>query len=184
MLSRLGVIAALFSLLLALHGEVRASEDSDAVIITVTGDIGETNRGPFDAFGDALFAYHEVSFEKAYAFSREDLIGLGMQETTLKYPKWPESITFRGPKMGDLLDKVEALGGKVKVQALDGYAVEFDLEAMREGPFILAIEKDGEPLATGGRGPAWLVFPPDAWDKQTAGTDEGLVWAAFHIAIE
>jgi hypothetical protein len=180
MLSRFGIFAVLFSALVAFHGDIRA----DAVVVTVTGDIGPTNRGPFDSFYDAFFGYHDVSFEKAYAFTRDDLVGLGMQETTLKYPEWPDSITFRGPKMGVLLDKVEALGGKVSVQALDGYAAEFDLESLRNGPFILAIERDGRPLSTGGRGPAWLVFPPGNWDKQTEGTDEGLVWAVFHIKIE
>lgn len=185
MLSRWGLIAALCLFLIPIHHDAQASDDVGAVIVTVTGNIGETNRGPSDPFADGLFSYHYISFEKAYAFSREDLAALGLKDLTVKYPNWPgEPIRFRGALMSAILDKVDARGSTVRVQALDGYAVEFDVDTLRNGDFILATESEGQPLAVGARGPAWLVFPPGSYEGQPEDTDEKLVWSVFHIAVE
>lgn len=155
-----------------------------AAIVTVTGKITATNRGPFDSFKDGLFNYHERSFNKAHAFDRSALEALDMREISLKYADWPREITFRGPSMASILDKVGATGSTVSVQALDGYAAKFDITMLRKGPALLAIESDGKPLGIGGRGPSWLVFPEGLYKEQKDGNDAGLVWAVFHIAIE
>lgn len=184
MLSRIGLIATLCVLWMIHPGEASAAEDG-AVVVTVTGKLGKTNRGGSDAFRDAFFAFHEISFDKAYAFDRAALAALGMQELTLRYPSWPETpITLRGPLLGAVLDKVEAQGRSLRVQALDGYAVELDIETLRQGRFILAIEADGRPLSIGGRGPAWLAFPPGGYPGESEDSDAKLVWSVFHIAVE
>ncbi len=185
MLSRIVVIATLCVLLVATHHHAEAGAERGVVLVTATGKLGKTNRSASDPFLDAFFGYHDVSFEKAYAFERAELAALGMQELTLSYPSWPKkSMTLRGPLLGAVLDRIEAQGQSVRVQALDGYAVELDIDTMRNGRFILAIEADGRPLSIGGRGPAWLAFPPGSYPGQPEDTDEKLVWSVFHIAIE
>lgn len=185
MFSRRGLFAALCLLLLPFQDCAQAGDAADAVIVTVTGNIGQTNRGASDPFQDAFFNYHGLSFDKAYAFSRDDLEALGMNELSVKYPNWPDGpASFRGPLLSAILDKVDARGSIVRVQALDGYAVEFDIETSRNGGFILATESRGHPLAIGARGPAWLVFPPGSYEGQPNDTDEKLVWSVFHIAVE
>ena len=86
--------------------------------------------------------------------------------------------------MSDILAHVGATGTKISVQALDGYAVEFDRAELDGAPAILAIEADGEKLGIGGRGPAWLVFAPGAIADQVQKDYRALVWAVFHVKVE
>ena len=153
-------------------------------IVTVTGAVSQPNRPPFDAFRDGFFAFHNVTFAKAHAFTRPELKALGMHEVTLHYPNWPAAITFRGPRLRDVLAAAGASGTTITTQALDGYAAAQPFAALQGDDVLLAIEADGQPLAIGGRGPTWLVFPPGTIPGQSAATDAGLAWAVFHIKIE
>ena len=82
-----------------------------------------------------------------------------------------------------MLDLVGATGSQVLVQAVDGYAPAFKIDEVRAGTFVLATAQGGEPLALGGRGPVWLVFPAGSYAGQTAEDDSGLAWAVFHLKI-
>lgn len=167
-------------LLLASFGAMAA----DGAVVTVTGKVENPNRGAFDEKADGFFAYHNVSFEKARTFTFAELTALGMQEITLHYPNWPAAMAFRGPRLLDVLAAAGWSGDKVLVQALDGYAFELDRASIEAGNFILALEADGQPLALGGKGPAWLVFPLGSYPEQPSDSDAGLVWAVFHIAVQ
>lgn len=173
--------AALVALVLAVPAAVAADS---AAIVTVTGAVAKPNRPAFDAFGDGFFNFHNITFSKAHAFTRPELEALGMQSVTLRYGNWPAAISFRGPRLRDVLAAAGAAGGSVTTTALDGYAAAFSAAALQGDEVLLAIEADGQPLAVGGRGPAWLVFPPGTVPGQAADTDSGLAWAVFHIKVE
>jgi hypothetical protein len=151
------------------------------VAVTVTGAIDATNRGPFDPFADALFAALDLSFERAYAFTRAELAALPQHELTAQYPNWPGPVTVRGPMLADVLDSVGATGTQIAVRAMDGYAPSFT-RAQIDG-FVLALSRDGTPLALGGRGPAWLVIPPERHPMQPVEDDSLLTWGVVHIAV-
>ena len=157
---------------------------AEGAVITVTGAIDNPNRGAFDEKADGFFAYHNVTFEKARTFTFAELEALGLQDFSVQYPNWPAAIAFRGPRLLDVLAAAGWSGDKVLVQALDGYAFELDRASIEAGTFILALEADGQPLAIGGKGPAWLVFPLGSYPDQPADSDAGLVWAVFHIAVQ
>jgi hypothetical protein len=164
---------------------VSAQDTGDPVIVTVTGAVENTNRGAFDAETDVFFKHHELNFHNAHAFTRGALAALGMQEITLAYAEeWSGERTFRGPRLADVLAAVGASGDTVTVQALDGYGLALDRKMIEDGQFILALVSNGEPLAIGGFGPAWLVYPPEDWTHPTVATNSGLVWSIFHIAVE
>ena len=173
------ILGLLLAIALSDTGAWAAGGDKP-VILTLTGALGKSNRPPFDGFKDILFAHLGESFEKAYQFSREDLLALPQAEITVKYPNWPRSVTAKGPRLNDVLAEAEAGGTKVVVQAVDGYAPQFDRDKVAQGQFILALEVDGAPLAMGGHGPLWLVYPPASQDVED---DAGLAWAVFHIAL-
>lgn len=156
----------------------------DMSVLTITGAIGRTNRGDFDEFSDAFFAFGGLEFERGFTFSRADLARLGMHELALQRENWPRAVTLRGPYLRDVLAEAAPEGEVVFVRALDGYAAQLDLSAVQASDAILAIEADGAPLSLGGRGPAWLVFEPGGVAGVDDEGDAGLVWSAYHILIE
>lgn len=163
-----------------------ADEENSAgpTILTVTGSVEHSNRGPSDGFSDAFFAFHDIEFDRAFAFDRAQLGALGIQSLHVSYPGWPEDgVVVAGPRLAAVLDHVGATGETVTVRALDGYAVTFDRETIADTPAILAIDANGDPLGIGGRGPVWLVLPSSSYAGQPK-DDAPLVWSAFHIAIE
>lgn len=153
------------------------------VVVTVTGQIAHTNRGPFDPFTDVLFGALDEKFEKAFAFTLDDLAALPQESVEVGYPNWPGPVSVSGPTLASVLEAAGAEGTQVLVQAVDGYAPSFKIAEVKAGTFILATSMGGEPLAIGGRGPAWLVFPPGSYEGQTGDDDSGLTWAVFHLKI-
>jgi hypothetical protein len=91
-------------------------------------------------------------------------------------------VTVAGPRLLDVLTKAGARGDKLVVQAIDGYQVEFDTETVTRD-FVLALQMDGAPLDIGGRGPVWLVFPPESFAGQDNASDSQLPWAVFHVKV-
>jgi len=164
----------------------RAAASAEMPMLTVTGAIAadKVNRAPSDEFADAYFDHAGIRFAKAHAFTRQALSKLGMQRMRTRYPNWPAAVTFEGPRLRDVLKAAGATGTTVKVQALDGYTQEFKLADLQGDKVILALAADGLPLAIGGRGPAWLIFPPGTIPGLDGTTDAGLVWAVYLIEVQ
>ena len=153
------------------------------VVLTVAGEIGNTNRPAFDAFEDGFLNYHEKRFDRAAAFDRAMLEDLGMHEVTIAYDAWPKAFRFQGPRLKDLLAAVDARGSTITLFALDGYGVEIEKSELDRDDWIFAISRDGAPLGLGQRGPGWAVYaradgqPPSHDDEARWG------WAIFYIEV-
>lgn len=173
------LLALLALVLVPAGGSPRAAEP---VILTVTGSVAEANRPPADPFEDVLFNVLQESFDSAHTFTRSELLALPQHTLTVGYPDWPRAVTVRGPRLLEVLAQAGAAGARVVVQAVDGYAPEFAMADLTQD-FVLALEAQGKPLAVGGRGPLWLVFPPDSYAGHDSSTDAGLAWAVFHIKV-
>lgn len=174
------VIAALAATAgLGLAGPSFAADAKEPVIVTVTGNVANPNRGKLDAFEDAVFAHLQVTFDKGRTFTLSELRALPQRTVTAKYPDWPREVTATGPALTDVLKAAGAEGKKILVQAADGYAPEFTGDDVKRDKMILAIEMDGKPLDMGGRGPAWLFGPADSFANQQA--DEGFVFEVIRI---
>lgn len=177
------LFASLALIAIASGPSVNLARADTGAILTVTGEIQQTNRPSFDAFADALFNGLGESFDAAYAFSHADLAAMPQTELTVRYPNWPTDVTIRGPLLSDVLDRVGATGPVVSAQAVDGYAPTFSIDEIRNAPFVLGIQADGKPLSIGGRGPVWLVFPPGSIADQSTTDDGNVPWAVFHIKV-
>lgn len=164
-------------------GTATAPPADDMVILTVTGAIGETNRGPLDEFTDAFTGHKGVKYDKAHEFTRASLAALGQHEATIKRANWPRAVTVRGPMFKDVMAKVKAEGDTVILQALDGYRSTFLIASLQSSSVLLATEADGKPLAIGGRGPVWLVFPAGIVPNDSAEGDDGLAWSVYFIEV-
>ena len=54
-------------------------------MLTVAGDIANTNRAAYDENSDVFFRYHEQAFDRAFEFDLAMLEGLGMTEVRIEY---------------------------------------------------------------------------------------------------
>ena len=158
-----------------------SAESTDPVVLTVTGNIAAPNRGPLDAFEDAVFSHLDVTFDKAFTFTLPELRALPQASARAQYNEWPREVTASGPTLADVLKAAGATGAKVTVQAADGYTFDFTAQDVAKGQLILAIEADGKPLAMGARGPLWVFGTPNSFEGQDQ--DEGFVFEVIRIDV-
>lgn len=163
---------------------MRAQAVDGPVMLTVAGAVTHANRGSVDPFDDGFFNSGQILFDRAATFDTADLQALGLRRLEVRYPDWPKGFVFEGPLLGDVLAKAGATGKVVRVQALDGYAVEIPMDDVRKYPIVLAIKRDGRFLGIGDRGPAWVVFPRDDYPELKAQDDSKWVWAVYYIHVE
>lgn len=152
-------------------------------MLTVAGAIAKTNRPAFDAFEDSFLAYHEKQFKRAAAFDLAMLEALGSEQAVLEIPTWPRPVTVEGPRLADLLEAVGATGREITLVALDGYAVEITRDALAEADWLVAIKSNGQPLALGQRGPAWLVYRHKDGRRATSDDEARWPWSVFYIEV-
>ncbi|MCP5081503.1 MAG: molybdopterin-dependent oxidoreductase [Alphaproteobacteria bacterium] len=157
---------------------------AEAVLLTIAGDITNTNRGKFDPFQDGFLAYHEKSFERAFQLTRNDLIHLPQSEITAlgSADTWHGPATLKGPRLKDVLARAGAGAKPVTIFALDGYGAAFDTKLLDSREWILAHTMNGQPLGIGGRGPLWLAYETGA--KPASAEEEAKwVWSVFYIEV-
>jgi hypothetical protein len=172
---------------LALSGVAQAQSlkpPAGPVILTITGEITQTNRGPFDEQKDAFFKNQQVAFQRAAAFDLAMLEALGMRTVEADYPQGGALHKFEGPLLRDVLKAVGAGGRVVKVAALDGYNQEIELRELEQWPILLAVKQDGAYLGIGGFGPTRIVFPRRDVPALADRNDDTWVWAVVHITVE
>jgi hypothetical protein len=159
-------------------------------LLTVTGAISRTNRGPFDPVLDQMMHKHGVGFRKAYAFDDAALRALPALtiRPTLEYDS--KAHALRGPLLLDLLAQAGAtLTDKtvLVLRAVDGYNVELPLAQARARRFIAATHVDGKPMPLGGLGPLWAVYDADRVPEMAAQAlaqrFAACPWALYHIEV-
>jgi hypothetical protein len=154
------------------------------VMLTVTGKIAQTNRGPFDEKRDAYFKNQQMKFERAASFDLAMLEALGKRTVVADFPQGGTLHRFEGPLLRDVLKAAGADGDKIKVSALDGYAQEISMREIEQWPVVLALKQDGAYLALGGFGPSWVIFPRHEIPALADRNDDQFVFAIVHIAVE
>jgi len=163
--------ALLALLLLAGALPVLAADEApaprDMVVLTVSGLIGKTNRGPLDQKRDSMLALQKAEFKSAFAFDRAMLLGLPQGTVTVKTNEFDAPAIFSGPLLREVLGYLEAAQVRTTFFALNGYTGWLDPDDIKSSDWILALEADGVPLGLGQQGPIWLLntrapdFKPD-----------------------
>lgn len=160
------------------------------VLLTVSGDVARSNRGPVDPALDQMMHKQHVEFDKACTFDFATLATLPTVhiKPTLEYDGKPHALA--GPLLADVLKLAGAhtvAGTTVTLRAVDGYAVQPTMADIDKYRFILATHIDGAPLALGGLGPLWAVYDADHIPELAARplTERfGLCpWGTYHIDI-
>ena len=154
--------AALAGLLPSVNASAADAVRKGPGLLTVSGAVGKTNRGPVDPALDQLMAKHGVKFDKAYVFDAEALRRLPVVriKPTLEYDSKPHALA--GPLLTSVM---EAAGvpadAMLALRAVDGYVVPLRMADARSYRMIVATEIDGGPLALGGLGPQWAIYEAD-----------------------
>jgi hypothetical protein len=120
------------------------AEPTERPILTVTGNIGVTNRAGAATFDRAML----------------EALGMVRFETTTPWYKGP--VTFEGVPLKRLMDAVEARGTRVVAVALNDYTAEVPMDDVRRYNVILALKRDGEYMPVRDKGPLFIVYPFDS----------------------
>ena len=161
----------------------QAEAPKDMTVLTVSGMIGKTNRGPLDQKKDSLLARNKIDFKGAFAFDRARLLGLEQGTVTVQPPEFDAPAKFSGPLLREVLGFLEAAKVKISVVALNGYEGWLEPEDIEKSDWILALEADGKPLGLGQQGPIWLLNTraPDFKPEDTHHAH--WVWAVMYLRV-
>lgn len=172
-----------FALTVACSPADEPAAASGPVILTVYGEVSETNRGAMLEASEPLFARYEMDFDAARSFTRAELTALEQGEIRVAYPLGGETHVFTGPSLSAVLDAAGAANATAVISAFDGYQRSIPVSDLRDRGVLLALTRDGEPLGIGDYGPAMLIWPRDD-DAALAGqNDDDWVWGVFAIEV-
>ncbi|MDX2264016.1 MAG: hypothetical protein NW215_03485 [Hyphomicrobiales bacterium] len=148
--------------------------------LTVGGRVGRPNAGPVGGDTIGFFKHHGVSFDKATAFTREELLTLPQHAFDTETKVAGRGV-YSGPLLADAMRAAGAETGALRLMALDGFAVEL-AAADRAADWMLALSLNDAPFGVGGLGPCWLMRKlapgaPPAFEEEA----EKWVWSVFYI---
>ncbi len=153
------------------------------VLLTVSGTIGESNRGALDTKKDGLLAVRKIDFPKAFAFDRPMLLGLEQGTVKAQPGEFSAPATFKGPLLGEVLGRIESAKMKITFTAIDGYTGYLMPEDVDSSDWILALEADGVPLGIGQLGPLWLINTRAEGEKPGDDGRRRWVWGVFYMKV-
>jgi len=113
-------------------------------ILTVSGKIGETNKG------------NSAQFDRAML----ETLGMTTVETTTPWYSGP--VKFEGVRLSKLMQRVGASGDRTIVTALNDYSVEIPMDDFMKYDVILALKRNGEYMPVRDKGPLFIIYPFDA----------------------
>ncbi|MBK0393945.1 molybdopterin-dependent oxidoreductase [Ramlibacter algicola] len=184
----LGTLAAGAALPLAGEAAPRLPGNKGPTLLTVTGAINRTNRGPFDGVLDQMMAKQKLAFDKAYAFDFAALASLPAVtiRPTLEYDSKVHQL--KGPLLATVLRAAGATGSNVLMRAVDGYAPGISVADAQKYRFIVATHLDGKPMPLGGLGPLWAVYEADQFPEMAAKpVDQRFAqcpWGLYHVEVK
>lgn len=162
----------------------------EPALLTVTGAIARSNRGPRDPVLDQMMHKQGVEFDKAYAFDFSAITAMPAISIrpTLEYDG--RARTLVGPLLADVVAVAGAPNTdttKLLLRAVDGYAVAVPLAQVRKYRFIVATHLDGRAMPLGGLGPLWAVYDADRFaDMAAKPLSQRFAlcpWALYHIEV-
>lgn len=180
---RLAIIAVVTALALPAAGQ-QLIEPTTTILLTVSGNVAKTNRGPSDEMRDVYFKHLGINFTKAVAFDRAMLTALRQHTIRTDFPMGGKVRSFTGPRLADVLAAATATGTTATVTGMDGYAAELSIADITRFGVILALAEAGKALGIGDYGPAWVIFPRLDTPALKGTNDDGWVWAVVSISVQ
>jgi hypothetical protein len=167
----------------ASHAADQMDAPKEMTLLTVGGEINNTNRGAFDPDKDSIFSRLNINFDRAFAFDRPMLLRLKQGKVTAETAELGRSAVFSGPLLKDVLAAVGAARAKVSFIAVNNYEGYLEPEDIGTADWILAPDVDGAPLGLGQQGPIWLINIRAPDDKPNQSHRGHWVWAVFYMRV-
>ncbi len=114
------------------------------VVLTVSGAIGKTNAGD------------------TYQFTMAMIDALPQHSFTTRTPWYDRPVTFRGPRLSDVLAAVGAKGTVLHAIAINDYRIAIPVQDTADHPVIMASRIDGRLIPVREKGPLFVVYPFDS----------------------
>jgi hypothetical protein len=161
-----GALALAIGLSVGARGEEILAPPQDAVILTVTGAIANTN------------APGRADFDLA------NLEHLGLSKLVTWTPWTEGEIEFEGVLVRRLMAAVGANGTEVHATALNDYDATVPLADFQSYEVLLALRMNGRLMPLRDKGPVWIIYPwSDHPELDDFLTREKSVWQlnALHV---
>lgn len=159
-----GMVLSALSLPAAADG---LSAPTGHVILTVSGQLGATNRGKDAVFDMAM------------------LEALPQHSFTTRTPWHNRPVKFTGPLLSDLLAAMKAQGKTIYATAINDYTIPIPFGDAREYGVIVARLLDDQPMAVRDRGPLFVIYPFDSKAALRSSVYyERSIWQLTRMSIE
>jgi hypothetical protein len=165
------------------HAAEQMEAPKEMVVLTVGGEIANTNRGPFDPNKDSIFSGLKIGFDRAFAFDRPMLKRLKQGSVTAETEEFGRRAVFTGPLVKEVLATVGAARAKVSFVGINGYEGFIEPEDIDASDWILALDVDGAPLGLGQQGPVWVINTRAPGDKPNQSHRGHWVWGVFYMRV-
>ncbi|MCZ0964389.1 molybdopterin-dependent oxidoreductase [Paracoccus benzoatiresistens] len=139
-------VATLIAAVCATTASIAADlpQPTGAVILTVTGNITNSNHGD------------EAKFDRAM------LEALGTTKITTKTPWYEQAVTFEGVSFKALMEYVGGEGTNVNAIALNDYGTSIPMSDIQQTGMILAMKLNGQDMEVRDKGPIFVIYPYDS----------------------
>ena len=164
------LIGAVFAVATAIAGPAQAadlSQPNGNVILTVSGNISETNNGSVAEFDRAM------------------LQDLAQHHVTMETPWTEGEVSFSGFHVRDLLEMVGAEGREAVATALNDYSAAIPMDDLVDRDVMIAMTMNGQPMRIRDKGPLWVIYPVDPRTGELSVIDrDRMVWQLRSLTIQ
>ncbi|WP_332749764.1 hypothetical protein [Hydrogenophaga sp.] len=142
-------------------------EPKGRVILTLSGQIGQPNRGKDAVFDMAM------------------LEALPQHSFTTRTPWHDRPVKFTGPLLADVLATVKAQGKTINASAINDYTIRIPMADAQTQGVIVARLLDDRPMAVRDKGPLFVVYPFDSKaELRSSVYYERSIWQLKRMSIE
>ena len=166
-LSGLATLAMAQSLPAERPQAVKERQPTQAVVLTVTGQIGRHNA------------------PQQFLWSMAMLEALPQHSFTTMTPWASQALQFSGPLLRDVLQAVDARGQRLVARALNDYSVHIPLQDAQQHDMLVATRMNGQAMSVRQRGPLFVVYPFDSKPELKSSTYiERSIWQLRAIEVQ
>lgn len=138
------------------------------------------------SFGSAQAILTLTTPEKSTEFTLEELQALPQTVVVTANDYVDPAAAFQGPLLRTILEMFEIKqGAELKMTALNDFTSTIPASDAFEYNVILAVQRDGEPMAVREKGPIWVIYPMNDHPELRSDTyNDRLVWQLKEISVE